>query len=349
MNVALLAPDGLAGESGGTLYDRQIAERLRARGHTVDAVATAGRSPAALRRDPRLVAADVWLEDELGHADCLALHREPGARPKAVAIVHIPAAILDEQPPGEIERAYLASIDAAVFPSHTMRRDTEAMFGPIAVPWRVIEPGSDHLPLAPRAALDGPLRVIAVAHALPHKRHAWVIDAVDRARSALGEDAIELELWAGSAIPDELAARVAALGAGATVRGRGEPADIATALARADVFVLSSRYESYGIAAAEALRAGAVVVSCARGGCREFLRDGENARVVGDHPDHIADALIALARDRDELARLAGQVARSRLSTWDAAAGAFESFLAEVATPLASPRLRPNRPGRARQ
>ena len=178
MNVALLAPDGLAGESGGTLYDRQIAARLRARGHTVTAVATAGRAAAELRRDPALAGADVWIEDELGHADCVALHREPGARPPAVAIVHIPGAILDQVDPGDVERAYLASIDAAVFPSDTMRRDTEAVFGPLAVPWRVIEPGSDHLPAAARPRRGGALRVIAVAHALPHKRHDLVLSLI---------------------------------------------------------------------------------------------------------------------------------------------------------------------------
>ena len=87
-------------------------------------------------------------------------------------------------------------------------------------------------------------------------------EVVARLPAELGAGALALELWAGAtAVPAELSARLAGLGPTARLRGRGDAQDIAMALAGADVFVLSSRYESYGIAAAEALRAGAVVVS----------------------------------------------------------------------------------------
>ncbi len=334
MNVALLVPEPLDTLSGGYLYNRCVAAGLAARGHRVAPVITRGRSVGELAADPALAGADVWLEDELGCDVYLALHRELGrARPPAVSIVHAPGPLVGEQRSGEA--AYLASVAAAVFPSRTTRADCERMLG-AAGHCAVVAPGSDHLPVLPRCAPEhGPLRLVSVGNLIEHKGHRAVFAALSRAVAELGADAFELDLF-GAAIDPDLAAHLAeaALDMGAAIRFHtsANPTGLARALAGAHAFVLGSRYESYGIAAAEAIRAGVPVVGWAVGGCAEFLRDGHNAMLVaagGVEP--LARALGALARDRAPLARLrdgARRTAGSLLGTWDRATAAIEQVLA---------------------
>ena len=64
--------------------------------------------------------------------------------------------------------------------------------------------------------------------------------------------------------------------------GRETREAIRERLHRADVFLLASRLEAFGIAALEARAAGLPVVTMAQSGARDFLRDGEDAILAGD-------------------------------------------------------------------
>jgi glycosyltransferase involved in cell wall biosynthesis/GT2 family glycosyltransferase len=77
----------------------------------------------------------------------------------------------------------------------------------------------------------------------------------------------------------------------------------------ADVVLVPSRYESFGLVAIEAMAAGRPVVALAAGGLAEVVTDGVDGRLVADTPDaaaEIAAALVALGKDRDACERLAG-------------------------------------------
>lgn len=71
----------------------------------------------------------------------------------------------------------------------------------------------------------------------------------------------------------EIAARVAAAGLGDRVRFAGEVDEAALADARrsADLFVHPAHYEGYGMALAEALRAGLPVIAAAGGAVAETV------------------------------------------------------------------------------
>ncbi|MHC4660856.1 MAG: glycosyltransferase [Planctomycetota bacterium] len=77
-------------------------------------------------------------------------------------------------------------------------------------------------------------------------------------------------------------------------------------LAAADVFALSSNYEGFGIAVAEALAAGVPTVSTRCGGPEEILDSGKYGRLVPiKDPAAMADAIAELEGDRAERQRLA--------------------------------------------
>jgi glycosyltransferase involved in cell wall biosynthesis len=75
---------------------------------------------------------------------------------------------------------------------------------------------------------------------------------------------------------------------------------------RCSVFMLTSRYEGWGLPAAEAMACGAAVVSTRNGGTEDFLVDGRNGLLspVGD-PMAVAAAVIRLLSNETERVRLA--------------------------------------------
>jgi glycogen(starch) synthase len=98
------------------------------------------------------------------------------------------------------------------------------------------------------------------------------------------------------------------------VLSRGE---IAWAMRAAEVFVLPSRVEPFGIVVLEALRAGCPVVVSGRGGASEIVRDGIDGLVVDPvQIDALSTSVARLLTDR-ELARRLGTSGRARAAEFD--------------------------------
>src|SRR5205814_3207706 len=85
---------------------------------------------------------------------------------------------------------------------------------------------------------------------------------------------------------------------------------VAPLLAGADLFLLPSQSESFGLSALEALASGVPVIGTAAGGMPEVVREGETGvlRPVGD-VDGMADAAIKLLRDRDAWSAMSARAA----------------------------------------
>jgi glycosyltransferase involved in cell wall biosynthesis len=105
---------------------------------------------------------------------------------------------------------------------------------------------------------------------------------------------------------------------------------------QADVFVLASAGESFGLVAAEAAAAGTPVIVSDRCGIAGFFADGE-ALVVPYERDAVVDAIRRVLHEdelREQLARGGKQAAR-RMS-WDSVTDAQERIYADVAARNAS-------------
>jgi len=117
---------------------------------------------------------------------------------------------------------------------------------------------------------------------------------------------------------------------------------VAQLMAAADVFVLPSKMESFGLALLEAAAAGAPVVCSSAGGALEIFRDAFNALLYppGD-VDAMVKAIIRLLQDKD-LARTisANAVETARKFTWEMAARqtlqVYERVLRDLRSGLSS-------------
>ena len=129
----------------------------------------------------------------------------------------------------------------------------------------------------------------------------------------------------------ELRERIATLDLEGRVTLSGEVTDAALAgfYDRADLFVLATRFEGYGMALAEALARGLPVVSTRTGAVTETVPDGAGFLVPPNDPDALATALADVMDDpglRQRLSEGAG-AARSHLPSWDAAARRMAGIL----------------------
>ncbi|CAN5454926.1 glycogen synthase [soil metagenome] len=102
-------------------------------------------------------------------------------------------------------------------------------------------------------------------------------------------------------------------------------------LASADIAVVPSLYEPFGLAALEAMAACVPVIASDVDGLAEVVTEGAGLRVPPDDPLALAKALRRLLRDDDLVARLvAGGSARAAELSWDASARKHRAVYATV-------------------
>lgn len=114
--------------------------------------------------------------------------------------------------------------------------------------------------------------------------------------------------------------------------GRMYPEQVASYMASADVVVVPSRREAFGIVVLEAWRAGAPLIATARGGPATLVTDGVTGLVVDpEDTAALARALESLVRDRDLAERL-GAAGREavRAYPWSRVAELYEACYARA-------------------
>jgi glycosyltransferase involved in cell wall biosynthesis len=322
-DVHFILPEGIddpARPSGGNTYDRRLCEELAARGRALHlhAVSDSAALARAVRRIPD--GAVVLLDGLIASPapDVLVPH---AARLRLVVLMHMPFG-------DEAERAVLEGAAGVVTTSAWTRGRLQELYGLPAERIHVAEPGVDAAPVAPGTARGGEL--LCVAAVTPGKGHDLLLGAL-----ATVDDLDWRCTCAGSL------AREPAFADG--VRGRAQAAlrdrvqftgplvgsDLDRTYAAADLLVLPSRAETYGLVVTEALARGVPVLACEVGGVSEALGNGGLLVAPGD----FGAALRAWLTDDGLRGRLrrAALERRAELRPWAATAGDVAHALAEVA------------------
>lgn len=285
MDVYFVVPADIADQtvpSGGNTYDREVAGGLAALGWTVTQVPVTGPGSLAdaLRDlpDGALVLAD-------GLVVCGAPEVVVPAtrRLRVLVLVHMPradevglpapiAADLDSR-----ERAVLDAAAAVVATSPWSARQIAARHGVPHVD--VATPGTHAAPLA--TGTDGAARLLCVAAVTRGKGLDLLVDALARVAELSWTCDVVGSPHRDPAYVEHVRQLIEQHGLADRVRLLGPHADPAADYARADLFVLASRTETFGMVVTEALARGIPVLATNVGGLPETLGHAPDGSVPG--------------------------------------------------------------------
>jgi glycosyltransferase involved in cell wall biosynthesis len=350
--VHVVVPAGIddpARPSGGNTYDRRVCRGLADLGWAVHEHAVPGAWPrpghaghAALARAVgRIPGGAVVLLDGLVASTAPEVLAPHVRRLRQVVLVHMP---LGHRPPASEadavrarEREVLAATAAVVTTSAWARRRLVELYELPADRVHVAEPGVDAAPLAPGTAAGDSL--LCVAALTPDKGHHALLDGLAMATDLSWRCECVGSLVRDPAFADGVRRRARDIGQGDRVRFPGPRTgeELERAYAAADLLVLPSYAETYGMVVTEALSRGLPVLATEVGGVAEALGHAEDGTRPGmlvppGDPAALAAALRAWLGDaelRDRL-RLAARERRAKLRPWAATASAVADVLAGV-------------------
>lgn len=336
MALAFLVPGRLDQLTGGYLFDRMIVEGMRAAGRGVRVIELAGCFPAA-DVPARAAAATALASLEDGDAvviDGLALPAfddcldSEARRLRVIGFIHHPLS-RETGLTADAAVAY-AALEARLWPllrgvicpstytaGAVIAGGVAADRVAIAAPG-IVRPATER---APRSA--GPPGLLAVGTVTPRKGHRLLIDALAGLRhldwrltciGSLGRDAATVAALRGAIAAHGLAERI-------VLAGECAPDVLAEAYRRADIFVLPSHEEGYGMVYAEALAHGLPVVATTAGAIPDTVPADASLLVPPGDAAALRAALERVLTDAALRAQLAGAAtaAAARLHDWPTA------------------------------
>ncbi len=346
--LAFAVPGDLRTPTGGYAYDRRVIDELRALGWQVQICDLGGGYPrpgAAGIADAATMLGGIEsavpvVIDGLALGVLPDLAEELSRSKKLIALVHHPLAWESGLSAEEAhalrasERRSLSYSLHVIVTSPSTARLLVAEYGIAAGHITVARPGTDPVPFARGSAGSG-VAMLAVGAIVPRKGYDVLLEALERLCDldwslTVAGDPNRAPAYAARirAQADSLALRQRVAFAGAVPEN-----ELASLYDRADLFVLASRYEGYGMAFAEAIAYGLPVVACESGAVRETLPQPACRFVPADDADALAGVLrelVAAPAARHKL-RAAARAAAASLPTWRDCARIFARAIEEVA------------------
>jgi glycosyltransferase involved in cell wall biosynthesis len=341
-----LVPGSFNTRTGGSIYDRRMVGALRDRGWSVDVVELGGAFPDPSEEELKDGAAalaacpdrSIVVVDGLCFGAMPDIMLSERARLRLVPVIHLPLADefgLDAATALRRADAERRALTAASIVVVTGRETfaAQSRFGVSPDRVVIVRPGTDAAPISRGSSGPG-VHLLCVAAFTPGKGHDLLI------RSLAGNRDLSWSLTCvGStnrcpATVADFRTTVARYGLDDRVSATGELDDeaLAARFDEADLFVLATRHETFGMAVAEAIARGIPVVSTATGEIPAIV--GPDAGILTAPGDVAAltTALSRVIRDATYRNHLRGGAikARGQLERWSDAAIKMESVLEQV-------------------
>ena len=331
MRVHVVAPEGFDNPgqpTGGNIYDRRVCAGLAEAGWDVLVTTVAGAWPdpgSGARADlARIVSAipdsETVLIDGLIASPAAAQLVPHTGRIRMTVLLHMPLADASAQ---RSERVVLRAATGVVVTSEWTRQQVLTRYAIPAHRVHVARPGVDRV-AAPARPVPG--RLICVGVLGRHKGQDLLVEALAELGDLDWHCVLAGPLDRDPDFVNQLRARITRLGYGHRVRLTGvlTGAVLSHAYTTADLLVVPSRSETYGMTVTEALAHGLPVIAAAVGGLPEALGSTADGTRPGQlvppgDPAALAAALgewLGDERHRHRL-RAAARQRRSTLRGWE--------------------------------
>ena len=331
-----------------------MAAALRARGCHVDVVELDASfpdpTPAAVDHACRALASRE--AGTIAVIDSLVLGAIPevivpaAARLRIVALMHLPLAAtvgLDRTTAARFEAGERRALQGAalIIVTGTAALPLMARYNLAHDRIVVVEPGTDAAPLArgsgPAYVVSGfsrTIELLCVGTLNAIKGHEILLEALAAVPSRTWHLTCAGSLTRDPATTDRVRAAATRLGLDdhVTLAGDLNHSALAACYDRADLFVLATRQETYGMAVAEALARGIPVVATMTGALPQLVGSEAGLLVPIGDTTALTTTLTRVLGDRARLAQLAegARGVRDRLPTWDEAASRMAAALAAI-------------------
>lgn len=342
--IVFAYPGDLETPTGGYGYDRRIISGLRENGWQVDLLPLGDGFPfpatavldEAVRRIAALPKGRRVVIDGLAFGAMGETAARLAENHDLIALVHHPLFLengLSAETAHRLrvsEKAALEQARRVVVTSAATAAQVRDSFGIAEDRIHVVLPGTDRAVIEDRPETDCP-RLLAVGTVVPRKGYDLLFDALANLAGLswrldiIGDTTRDEACF--QALGDQL--RTCGLDHRVIFHGAVSPDALADWYRKADVFVLASRYEGYGMAYAEALAHGLPVIGGGGGAVRDTLPEGAALYCGVEDVGRLTTALKLLIADRDarKAYAMAARQAAAALPTWQDAADAFASVL----------------------
>ncbi|MBL8564948.1 MAG: glycosyltransferase family 4 protein [Hyphomicrobiaceae bacterium] len=345
--VVLAVPGDISTPTGGYAYDRRLIANLPSYGIATRHLELPASYPNPTEAD--LSASERLLRATPAESRLLIDGLAYGAMPaslieridrRIIALVHHPLALetgLDDKRRAELvasERAALALARHVIVTSETTRRTLIADYDVADARITVAEPGTDP---APRASGTGtPMQLLAVGAVSRRKGYDVLIEAL------AGLKQLDWRLTIAGAT-DRDAATVKALRAQVqsaglldrvNIAGTVVPATLDRFYESADLFILPSRYEGYGMVLAEAMARGLAIICTTGGAAAETVPDAAAIKVPPEDAPALARAISTVIGDnklRKNMRKASWETGRT-LPTWNETARRVAAAMVGIRT-----------------
>jgi glycosyltransferase involved in cell wall biosynthesis len=348
--VHVVVPDGIddpATPSGGNAYDHRVCRGLAEVGWPVHVHPVPGSWP---RPDAAAYAALAGVVQELPDGavallDGLVASTAPEVlvpqanRLRLVPLVHMPLGRDAAQSGARVrEGAVLSAAASVVTTSAWSRRTLLELYSLPGDRVHVAEPGVDAAPLSPGTKTGASL--LCVAAIVPGKGHDVLLDALATVTDLSWDCLCVGSMERDPAFAESLRRRLSDDRLEDRVRFEGPRAgaDLDRSYQAADLLVLPSRGETYGMVVTEALARGLPVVATDVGGVAETLGHGTGAVRPGllvppEDPAALGEALRTWLDDPEVRLswRRAARERRASLGGWSTTTSVLAGVLAEAA------------------
>jgi glycosyltransferase involved in cell wall biosynthesis len=344
--VVFAVPGDLATPTGGYAYDRRIIAELAALGWRPQVLdlgddfpnPTARTREAAHAMLDALAPGPPLVVDGLAYGVLPDVARALCTKHALVALVHHPLALetgLSADAAATMqrnEREALAFARRVIATSPVTGRLLTSDYCVPADRLTVVQPGTDRVAGQPRERV-GVVSLLAVGAVVPRKGYDVLVAALAGLKSLSWRLVIAGDCNRSPQTACQLAADIVRHGLTdrITLTGAVEAQQLAELYASADLFVLPSRFEGYGMAYAEALAHGVPVVGTTAGAIPDTVTAAAGVLIPPDDVEALATALRALLGDADARERLAAGARAVRFPSWREQGALFAAALERLA------------------